>query len=49
MMVDSVSSCDSDVDCDSATVILQLFDNSIYMVGGPGGKKKLPFKDRLPH
>ncbi len=30
----------------SATVILQLFDNSVYMVGRPGGEKKLPCKDR---
>ncbi len=34
------------VDWNTATVILQLFDNSVYMVGGPGGEKKLPGKDR---
>jgi hypothetical protein len=33
---------DADVVWDSATVILQLFDNSVYMVGGPGGEKILP-------
>ncbi len=31
---------DTEVVWDSATVILQLFDNSVYMVGGPGGEKK---------
>jgi hypothetical protein len=34
------------VDWGTATVILQLFDNSVYMVAGPGGEKKLPCKDR---
>jgi hypothetical protein len=26
-------------------MILQLFNNSVYMVGGKGGVKKLPAKD----
>ncbi len=30
------------VNMESATVVLQLFDNSVYMVGGPGGEKRLP-------
>jgi hypothetical protein len=34
------------VDWASATVILQLFDNSVYMVNGPGGEKFLPRKDK---
>ncbi len=34
------------IDLKNATVVLQLFDNSVYMVGGPGGEKRLPEKDR---
>ncbi len=34
------------VNWDTTTVILQLFDNSIYMVGGQGGKKTLPKRDQ---
>jgi hypothetical protein len=37
---------------DTATVILQLFDNSVYMVGGPGGGKKTAVQGpsrHLPH
>jgi hypothetical protein len=34
------------VDWASATVILQLFDNSVYMVNGPGGEKFLPRRDK---
>jgi hypothetical protein len=30
------------VNWDTTTVILQLFDNSVYMVGGQGGEKTLP-------
>jgi hypothetical protein len=44
-MVDTVSSTASEVEWNTATVILQLFDNSVYMVGSPGGKKKLPSKE----
>jgi hypothetical protein len=33
------------VNMDSAMVILQLFDNSVYMVGGAGGEKKLRGRD----
>jgi hypothetical protein len=33
------------VNWESATVILQLFDNSVYMVGGQGGEKTLPKRD----
>lgn len=36
----------AEVDWDTTTVILQLFDNIIYMVGGPGGEKKPPSKDK---
>jgi hypothetical protein len=31
---------------DNARVILQLLDNSVYMVRGPGGETRLPCKDR---
>ncbi len=34
------------VDWASATVILQLFDNSVYIVNGPGGEKFLPRRIR---
>ncbi len=34
------------VNWETATVFLQLFNNSIYMVGGQGGKKKLLSKDQ---
>jgi hypothetical protein len=45
-MVVSVTAMAAKVDWDTAMVILQLFNNSIYMVGGLGGEKKLPSKDR---
>jgi hypothetical protein len=34
------------VNMEGATVILQLLDNSMYMVGGRGGETRLPGKDR---
>jgi hypothetical protein len=33
------------VDLEKATVILQLYDNSVFMVGGAGGTKSLPTRD----
>ncbi len=36
----------TEVNWDDAVVVLQLFDNSVYMVGGEGGVKRLPTKDR---
>jgi hypothetical protein len=45
-LVGTISSSAPNVDWDSATVILQLFDNSVYMVGGMEGEKSLPAKDR---
>ncbi len=44
-MVDTLSSTASEPEWNTATVILQLLDNSVYMVGSPGGEK-LPCKDR---
>ncbi len=35
----------SDIELKDAVCILQLFDNSIYMVGGPGGVRHLPVRD----
>ncbi len=35
----------SEIDLKDAVCILQLFDNSIYMVGGPGGVRHLPARD----
>jgi hypothetical protein len=45
-LVEKVQELAKDVDLDNATVILQVFDNSVYMAGGPGGEKRLPAKDR---
>jgi hypothetical protein len=36
----------TEVNWDDAVVVLQLFDNSVYLVGGEGGIKRLPAKDR---
>ncbi len=35
----------SEIDLKDAVCVLQLFDNSIYMVGGPGGVRHLPVRD----
>jgi hypothetical protein len=35
-----------DVNWEDAVVVLQLFDNSVFLVGGEGGVKRLPMKDR---
>jgi hypothetical protein len=45
-LAERIKECASDIDMDNATVILQVFDNSVYMAGGPGGEKRLPVKDR---
>jgi hypothetical protein len=45
-LVDTLENVSPSVAWDSATVVLQLFDNSVYMVGGPEGEKRLPSKDR---
>jgi hypothetical protein len=45
-LVEKIHELANDIDLDSATVILQVFDNSVYMAGGPGGVKWLPSKDR---
>ncbi len=34
---------------ENCTVILQLFDNSVYQIGGPGGVRYLPEKDQYGH
>jgi hypothetical protein len=36
----------TEVNWEDAVVVLQLFDNSVYLVGGEGGIKRLPTKDR---
>jgi hypothetical protein len=33
------------IDLEKATVILQLYDNSVFLVGGAGGTKSLPTRD----
>jgi hypothetical protein len=45
-MVDRLAELSTSINLNNATVVLQLFDNSVYMVGGPGGEKRLPEKDR---
>jgi hypothetical protein len=45
-LVERIQEFAGDIDFDNATVILQVFDNSVYMAGGPGGEKRLPVKDR---
>ncbi len=34
---------------DNCTIIVQLFDNSVYQVGGPGGVRYLPKADQYGH
>ncbi len=46
-MVEQVTDLAASVNMESATVVLQLFDYSVYMVGGPGGEKRLPGRDRM--
>ncbi len=45
-MCERVTDLSSTVNMDNATVVLQIFDNSVYMAGSPGGEKRLPSKDR---
>jgi hypothetical protein len=46
-MVDRLTELSISTNLNNVTVVLQLFDNSVYMVGGPGGEKRLPEKDRF--
>jgi hypothetical protein len=46
-LAEKISETTAEVNWDTVTVIVQAFDNSIYMVGTPGGEKKLPEKDNL--
>ncbi len=39
----------SGVKLDSCTIIVQLFDNTVYQVGGPGGVRYLPKADQYGH
>jgi hypothetical protein len=45
-MTAAVTETAAAVNWNTATVVLQLFDNSVYMVSKPGGEKQLPRKDR---
>jgi hypothetical protein len=45
-MVTAVTETAAAVNWNTATVVLQLFDNSVYLVSKPGGEKLLPRKDR---
>jgi hypothetical protein len=44
-LVDEVTVTAASINWDTTTVILQLFDNSVYMVGGQSGEKTLPKRD----
>jgi hypothetical protein len=45
-MIAAVTDTAAAVDWNTATVVLQLFDNSVYLVSTPGGEKHLPRRDR---
>jgi hypothetical protein len=45
-MVAAVTDTAAAVDWSTAVVVLQLFDNSVYLVSTPGGEKHLPRRDR---
>ncbi len=45
-LVAEVTATAANINMDNARVILQLLDNSVYMVRGPGGETRLPCKDR---
>ncbi len=45
-MVEQVTTAAAQVNWDTAEIVLQLFNNSVYLEGGPGGEKRLPCKDR---
>ncbi len=45
VLLERIQELESEINIDNATVILQPFDNSVYMTGGPGGEKRLPVKD----
>jgi hypothetical protein len=45
-LVSEVTATAASINMDNATVIVQLLDNSVYMVRGPGGETRLPGKDR---
>jgi hypothetical protein len=44
-MTNAVFETAAAVNWNTATVVLQLFDNSVYIVSKPGGEKQLPRKD----
>jgi hypothetical protein len=44
-MTAAVTETAAAVNWNTATVVLQLFDNSVYLVSKPGGEKQLPRKD----
>ncbi len=43
--VEELKNMADDIDLKSSVCVLQLYDNSIYLVGGPGGVKHLPARD----
>ncbi len=45
LLTREISELGKSVQLENSTVILQLFDNSVYQVGGPGGVRHLPDPD----
>jgi hypothetical protein len=43
--MDEIIRLGEQIELDKATVILQLYDNSVFMVGGTGGTRHLPARD----
>jgi hypothetical protein len=46
-LVETISEMTANVIWDTATVIVQAFNNSLYIVSSPSGEKKLPERDNL--
>jgi hypothetical protein len=40
-----IASLGDQISLENATIVLQLYDNSVFMVGGAGGTKSLPVRD----
>ncbi len=38
-----------EMELEKATIVLQLYDNSVFLVGGAGGTKSLPIRDSARH
>jgi hypothetical protein len=43
--IEEIKNLASEIDIKTTVCIMQLYDNSIYLVGGPGGVRHLPARD----